>query len=132
MGVWAAGAACWALAATLNFQQGHAGPGAVEAAACLCFLTLLVLDRLQRTVVTRSGVRVRTDIRARTLTWDQIRAIHDPGRWAVTDTLTLSTTTGEQVATHIPRDRHAALEAFAAAHGARSTPEGGQPGTEGP
>ncbi|MGZ4630732.1 PH domain-containing protein [Oryzihumus sp.] len=92
---------------------------------------LLGLYRLQRTVVTRSGVWVRSDIRARILTWDQIAAVHDPGRWAVTDTLTLTTTTGEQVATHIPRDRHAALESYATAHRGRTSLEPGQSGEEG-
>ncbi|MGZ4598593.1 hypothetical protein [Oryzihumus sp.] len=49
----------------------------------------------------------------------------------MTDTLTLTTTTGEQVATHIPRDRHAALESYATAHRGRTSLEPGQSGEEG-
>jgi len=127
---WAVLAVWWALAAVLSFHDGQVGGGLAQAALAVATLGLVGLQRAQCTVVSESGLRVRPGLRARTFTWDQLHAIHDLGRWS--GTLALTTTTGEQVPTHIPRDRRAELEAYATAHGAGATPEPGPPGTEAP
>jgi len=129
---WAAMVVWWALAAALSFHDGQVGGGMVQSAMAVASLGLVGLQRAQGTVVSESGLRVRPNLRARTFTWDQLHAIHDSGRWGWSGTLALTTTAGELVPTHIPRDRRAELEAYATAHGAGATPEPGPPGTEAP
>jgi DNA primase len=73
----------------------------------------------QRTVIAPYGLRAKVGWRWRDLTWDEIGSVDAPSRWAPTQVLSVTTTDGQVIATHVPAGLHREVVAYAGEH--RST-----------
>jgi hypothetical protein len=79
----------------------------------------------QRTVVSSDGIRVKRGRTWRTLTWDKIASVPQPGRWSNSKMLSVTTTAGDRVALHVPDSLWESLVAYADAH---RQPDSGEDG----
>jgi hypothetical protein len=59
---------------------------------------------------------VKVGWRWRDLTWDQVRSVDAPSRLHPSQVLSVTTTGGEVIATHVPAALHQDLVAYAAQH----------------
>ena len=80
--------------------------------------------RSQRTVIDPHGLRVKVGWRWRDLPWDEVRSVDAPSRWSPTQVLSVTTTAGEVIATHVPTDLHEDLVVYAAEHRLSRPPNG--------
>ena len=74
------------------------------------------LVRTQRTVVDAEGIRTKRGFRWRSLSWQDIESVPQPGRWSTTQMLSVTTTGGEQVPLFVPDSEWEAFTAYADAH----------------
>ena len=78
----------------------------------------------QRTVIAPRGLRVKAGWRWSDLTWDDVRSVDAPSRWSPTQVLSVTTTDGDVIATHVPADLHQDLVAYVAEHRSSRQPNG--------
>ena len=114
--VWLGYAATQLYLAVSNFRERHPWGVALTLLATGVGIAMSVIALLEGTVIEPDGVRVRRGMRWRRLSWKQVRSINHPGRWQQQQTLSLTTTTGDTLITHVPTALHSELEQYAAAH----------------
>ena len=71
----------------------------------------------ERTVISPDGIEVKRNFRWRRLRWDEVRSIEEPTVWDLeTNSLKLTTATGDRISTHVPNRLREELAAYADAH----------------
>jgi hypothetical protein len=78
----------------------------------------------QDTIIAPHGCRVKVGGGGATHPWDQVRSLDAPSRWHLTQFLSVTTTGGEVIATHVPAALHQDLVAYAAEHRSSRPPNG--------
>ena len=116
VGVWIGFAACQAFLAVLFYLDGRGSHGAASGIGTGLGLAVAWKLWSQRTVTAPRGLRVKVGWRWRDLPWDEVRSVDAPSRWSPTQVLTVTTTAGEVIATHVPAALHEDLVAYAAEH----------------
>jgi hypothetical protein len=95
-------AACQAILTVLSYWDGrgwHDFVYVVGTAVGLCAAWLLWSER---TVLGVRSLRVKVGWRWRDLPWDDVQSVDGPSRWSPTQVLSVTTTDGQVIATHVP------------------------------
>jgi hypothetical protein len=110
--------------ATLSYRDGRGSHGAAFLIGTGLGLAVAWLIWSQRTVIDPRWLRVKVGWRWRDLIWNEVRSVDVPSRRSPTQVLSVTTTSGDVIATHVPADLHQDLVTYAAEHRSSHPPNG--------
>jgi hypothetical protein len=113
--------------AVLSYLNGHASRAVAFGIGTGLGLAVAWKLWSQRTVIGPRSLRVKLGWRWRDLTWDEVGLVDAPSRWSPPQVLSVTTTGGEVIATHVPAALHQDVVAFAAEHRSSRPPLADRP-----
>ena len=102
--------------AVLALAHHRSGAAAYYLGVPVAGSLLLWFAWTQRTVVGPEGIRTKRGLRWRTIAWDEVGSVPEPGRWSVTTVLSVTTTSGQQVPLSVPDALWQPFVAYAEEH----------------
>ena len=123
--VWGASVPAWGVLALMNgLLQGNWWFAGMCSVLAVGNLFLVLTARRGQTVVGPDGIEIRTGLRSRKTSWDEVELVVPPTAWDPQPTLTVRLVGGTDLLTDVPRSHRDALAAYAQAH---RTPGGSLP-----